>query len=147
MEAIAGKPTARLTERWPPGQGRNEMRICLVVLVVVLGVSSPAWPQKAKDPGVANEERTQVEKATLTNPQAEPTPVVQLGIVRALDLKQGTLVLGHGDGTQSALLAPPTILSKIRIGDPVSVVIQGAKVKTVERLGEPSLLGEASLGA
>ncbi|HEX4921922.1 MAG TPA: hypothetical protein VFV92_14430 [Candidatus Bathyarchaeia archaeon] len=115
------------------------MRIWLVVLVVLLGVSSPAWPQKAKDSGVDHEGRTQVEKANLTNPQAEPTPVVQLGIVRALDLKQGALVLGHGDGTQSALIASPTLLSKIRIGDPVSVVIQGTRVKTVERLGEPPL--------
>ena len=115
------------------------MRTLLVVLVAVLGVSSAAWSQSAKDPGVAHEESTQVQKSVLKQSQAWPTPVVLLGIVVALDQKQGTLVLGHGDGTQSGLTAAPNLLHKIRIGDPVSVVVQGSRVDIVEPLGEPSL--------
>ena len=113
------------------------MKIWLVAFVMVLGVWSPAWSQIAEDPLVPHAERTHVEKTVLTPRQATLVPTVQLGIVVALDPKDGTLVLWHGDGTHSDLSAPPRILKKVRIGDPVSAVVDGSFVRNVERLDPP----------
>ena len=113
------------------------MKVWLVVLVMVLGVSSPVWSQVAEDPGVAHGERTHVQRTVLTQPQATLVPRVQLGIVIALDPKEGSLVLWHGDGTQYDLAAPPKILKKVRIGDAVSAVVDGSFVRNIERLDPP----------
>ncbi len=114
------------------------MKVWLIALVVLLGVSSAAWSQVAKDRGMAHEERAQVQRTVLTRPQAMPVPVVLLGIVVALDPKEGALVLWHGDGTQSDLTAPPKLLKKVRIGDPVTAVVDGSIVRNVQRLDPPS---------
>jgi len=115
----------------------DDMKIWFVALVVLLGISNAAWSQVAKDGEVAQEERPHVEKTVLKRP-ATPVPVVVLGIVVALDPKEGALVLWHGDGTQSDLIASPKLLKKVRIGDPVSAVVDGAIVRNVERLDPPS---------
>jgi hypothetical protein len=87
---------------------------------------------------VAHEKRTQVQKTVLTRPESTtPVPVVELGIVVALDPSERILVLWHGDGTQSNLTAAPELLKKVRIGDPVSAVVDGSIVRNVERLDPP----------
>ncbi len=110
----------------------DDMKVWFVALVVLLGISNASWSQVVKDAEVAQEERL------LLTRSATPVPVVVLGIVVALDPKQGALVLWHGDGTQSDLTAPPRLLKKVRIGDPVSAVVDGAIVRNVERLDPPS---------
>lgn len=113
------------------------MKVWLVAMVVLLSVSSVAWSQVAKDVGAVHEERTRVQKTVLTR-LATPVPVVVLGIVVGLDSREGALVLWHGDGTQSDLTASPKLLKKVRIGDPVSAVVDGSIVRNVERLDPPS---------
>jgi hypothetical protein len=116
----------------------DDMKVWFVALVMLLGISNAAWSQVAKDAEVAQEERTHAQKTVLTRPLSTPVPVVVLGIVAALDPKQGALVLWHGDGTHSDLTAPPKLLEKVRIGDPVSAVVDGSIVRNVERLDPPS---------
>ncbi len=116
----------------------DDMKVWFAALVVLLGISNAAWSQVVKDAEVAQEERTHVQKTVLARPVSTSVPVVVLGIVAALDPKEGALVLWHGDGTQSDLTAPPKLLKKVRIGDPVSAVVDGSIVRNVERLDPPS---------
>jgi hypothetical protein len=66
-------------------------------------------------------------------------PIVLLGIVVAVDQTEGSLVLGHGDGTRSTFNTDPWLLRKVQIGDPVKVVAEGSTVRTLEPLGPFSL--------
>jgi hypothetical protein len=58
----------------------------------------------------------------------------KLGVVVALDKGEGTLTLAYGDGTCARLTAAPSSLTRVRMGGPVQVMVDGGTVLTLRCL-------------
>ncbi len=117
---------------------KGHLALFLVWGIATLGGTSDALSAALPD-GVRTYDE-QPEPHTLLAYETPPNaPIVLLGIVLAVDPTQGTLVLGHGDGTRSSLNTDPALLRKIQVGDPVKVVAEGSTARTLEPLGPFSL--------
>lgn len=114
-----------------------------IALLLLWGMATFGWATDAlsdalPDGGSSSNELSEA-RAFVEYDGAPSPPVVLLGIVMAVDEREGSLVLGHGDGSRSTLNTDRGLLRNIQVGDLVKVAAEGSTVRTLEPLDHYSL--------